>query len=150
MAMVTITPAAIPVPDEVIAKVASERAALRTRHGVRSVAGAEEGDVLKYAAGGICGFTYAPQTLDSGLFAKNPYLSFEMHKLADNSIKLIVCVTTAMKQKIESAADLAEIEFFPDAYAYAHDLIVLPYEKLSHIKPPSRDEGNKVKAFYKP
>ena len=55
-----------------------------------------------------------------------------------------------MKQKIESAKEVCEIEFFPDAYNAAHELIVLSYETLSHLKPPSRDEGNKVKGFFQP
>src|SRR5215207_3124997 len=76
ISMVNITPAPVPVPEAVIAKVAKERETLRIRHGVQLVQGADEGDILKYARGGIYGFTYAPQTLDCGLFTKNPYLSF--------------------------------------------------------------------------
>ncbi|MFN0105684.1 MAG: hypothetical protein ACKV2U_26810 [Bryobacteraceae bacterium] len=148
--MVNITPAPVPVPEAVVAKVARERESLRARHGVRLVKGDEEGDVLKYSHGGIYGFTYAPQTLDCGLFAKNPYLSFEMHKLADNSIKLLVAVTPEMKSKIESAAELTEIELYPDAYSNASELLSLPFETLRHLKAPHRDEGNKLKGFYQP
>lgn len=146
--MVNITPAPVPVSEAVIAKVAKERETLRLRHGVQVVQGADEGDILKYARGGIYGFTYAPQTLDCGLFTKNPYLSFEMHKLADNSIKLLAAVTPEMKQKIDSAAGLVEIEIYPDAYRAASELIVLPFELLRHLKAPNRDEGNKIKGFY--
>lgn len=148
--MVNITPAPVPVSPEVVAKVAKEREALRQKHGVQCVQGVDEGDILKYARGGIYGFTYAPQTLDCGLFAKHPYLSFEMHKLADNSIKLLVAVTPEMKAKIASAKSMAEIEFYPDAYRSATELIVLPYETMRHLKAPNRDEGNKVKGFYQP
>lgn len=146
--MVNITPAPVPVSEAVIAKVAKERETLRLRHGVQVVQGVDEGDILKYARGGIYGFTYAPQTLDCGLFTKNPYLSFEMHKLADNSIKLLVAVSPEMKQKIESADGLVEIEIYPDAYRNATELIVLPYETVRHLKAPNRDEGNKIKGFY--
>jgi len=148
--MVNITPAPVPVPEAVIAKVANEREALRIKNGVQLVQGADEGDILKYARGGIFGFTYAPQTLDCGLFTKNPYLSFEMHKLADNSIKLLVVVTPEMKQKIESATGLVEIELYPDAYQTASELISLPWETVRHLKAPNRDEGNKLKGFYQP
>lgn len=150
--MVNITPAPAPVPEAIVAKVAAEREALRGRHGVKLVQGQDEGDILKYARGGIYGFTYAPQTLDCGLFAKNPFLSFEMHKLADNSIKLLVAVTPETKQKIETAKEMVEIEFYPNAYRTAHDLIALPYERLRHLKAPSREEGegNKMKGFYQP
>lgn len=148
--MVNITPAPVPVPEAVVAKVAQEREALRRQHGVRLVQGADEGDILKYARGGIYGFTYAPQTLDCGLFAKNPYLSFEMHKLESNSIRLLAAVTPEMKQKIETSTDLVEIEFYPDAYRSAHELVCLPYENLRHLKAPNRDEGNKIKGFYQP
>jgi len=146
--MVNITPAPVPVPEAVIAKVAQEREAIRSRHGVQLVQGADEGDVLKYARGGVYGFTYAPQTLDCGLFAKNPYLSFEMHKLADNSIKLLAVVTPEVKQKIEAAEGLVEIDLYPDAYRNASELLVLPFENLRHLKAPNRDEGNKIKGFY--
>jgi len=146
--MVNITPAPVPVPEAVIAKVAKERETLRLRHGVQVVQGVDEGDILKYARGGIYGFTYAPQTLDCGLFTKHPYLSFEMHKLADNSIKLLVAVSPEMKQKIETADGLVEIEIYPDAYRNASELIALPYEAVRHLKAPNRDEGNKIKGFY--
>jgi hypothetical protein len=146
--MVNITPAPVPVPEAVIAKVAKERETLRLRHGVQVVQGVDEGDILKYARGGIYGFTYAPQTLDCGLFTKHPYLSFEMHKLADNSIKLLVAVSPEMKQKIETADGLVEIEIYPDAYRNATELIALPYEAVRHLKAPNRDEGNKIKGFY--
>ena len=146
--MVNITPASVPVSEAVIAKVAAERETLRLRHGVQLVQGVDEGDILKYAKGGIYGFTYAPQTMDCGLFTKNPYLSFEMHKLADNSIKLLVAVSPEMKEKIESAAGLVEIEIYPDAYRNATELISLPYETVRHLKAPNRDEGNKIKGFY--
>ena len=146
--MVNITPASVPVSEAVIAKVAAERETLRLRHGVQLVQGVDEGDILKYAKGGIYGFTYAPQTMDCGLFTKNPYLSFEMHKLADNSIKLLVAVSPEMKEKIESAAGLVEIEIYPDAYRNATELISIPYETVRHLKAPNRDEGNKIKGFY--
>ncbi len=148
--MVNITPAPVPVPEAVVAKVAQERESLRRQHGVSIVPAAEEGDLLKYARGGIFGFTYAPQTVDCGLFVKNPYLSFEMHKLADNAIKLLVVVTPEMKKKIETAKELVEIEVYPDAYRTASELMALPYENLRHLKAPNRDEGNKLKGFYQP
>ena len=146
--MVNITPAPVEVSEAVKAKVAQARQALRSQNGVQLVQGEAEGDILKYARGGIYGFTYAPQTLDCGLFAKNPYLSFEMHKKSDNSIFLIVVVTPEMKQKIEGASGPVEILFYPDAYATASELVALPYGKLQHLKAPNRDEGNKVKGFY--
>jgi hypothetical protein len=148
--MVNITPAPVAVPEAVVAQVAKEREELRRRHGVRLVQGDEEGEIVKYARGGIFGFTYAPQTLDCGLFIKNPYLSFEMHKLADNSIKLLAAVTPEIKKKIESATDVVEIDFYPDAYNHATELVALGYEHLRHMKPPDRDAGNRIKGFYQP
>ncbi|MBI2689402.1 MAG: hypothetical protein HYX27_24105 [Acidobacteria bacterium] len=148
--MVNITPASVPVPEAVVKKVAEDRQNFRKQHGVELVQVAAEGDVLKYAKGGIYGFTYAPQTLDCGLFIKNPYLSYEMHKLADNSIKLLAAVTPEMRKKIEGGTELMEIEFYPDAYNTATELVVLPYEKLRHLKAPNRDEGNKIKGFFQP
>lgn len=150
MAMVNISAAPAKVPEALAAKFKEAREAARAKHAVAVIQGAEEGDVIKYMRGGLYGFTYAPQTLDGGLFGKNPYLSFEMHKLADNSVKLLVAVTPAVKQKIESAKEICEIEFFPDAYNTATEFIVLPYESLSHLKQPNRDEGNKIKGFYQP
>jgi hypothetical protein len=150
MAMVNISAAPAKVPEAIAAKFKEAREAARAQHAVAVIQGAEEGDVIKYMRGGLYGFTYAPQTLDGGLFGKNPYLSFEMHKLADKSVKLLAAVTPAVKQKIESAKEICEIEFFPDAYNAATEFIVLPYEALSHLKQPNRDEGNKIKGFYQP
>lgn len=147
-AMVNITPAPAPVPEAVVAKVTQAREALRSKNAVSLVQGDAEGEVLKYAQGGIYGFTYAPHTLDCGLFTKNPYLSFEMHKLADKSIHLIVVVTPEMKEKIEKGTELVEIEIYPDAYRTASELVSLNYENLRHLKAPNRDEGNKIKGFY--
>lgn len=148
--MVNITPAPTAVPEAVVAKVAQERDALRRKNSVTLVTGEAEGDILKYAKGGVYGFTYAPQTLDCGLFGKNSYLSFEMHKLAGNSIQLIAVVTPEMKQKIESAKELVEIEIYPEAYRTASEVVALDYANLRHLKPPNRDEGNKIKGFYQP
>jgi hypothetical protein len=150
MGTVQITPAKVAVPAAVVEKVKAEREAVRQKNGVRLVAGAEEGDVVRYATGGIYGFTYAPQTLECGLFGKAPYLSFEMHKLADNRILLLGLVTAEMKRKIEGAKDAVEIEFFPEPYDQAQELVVLEYEKLAHLKQPNRDTGNKIKGFYQP
>ncbi|HEU0124653.1 MAG TPA: hypothetical protein VFQ91_29240 [Bryobacteraceae bacterium] len=148
--MVNITPAPVAVPEAVIAKVAEGRVTLRRQHGVRLVDGAEEGEILKYMSGGLYGFTYAPQSLDCGLFSKNPYLSFEVHKQSDNTIKLLGVVTPEVKAKIAAATDLVEIEFYPDAYRTASELVVLPFAQLRHMKAPNRDEGNKIKCFYQP
>lgn len=148
--MVNITPAPVTVSKEVVARIAQERESFRNRHAVRLVQGAEEGEILKYAQGGIYGFTYAPQTLDCGLFNKNPYLSFEMHKLKDNSIRLLVAVTPEIKKKIETATELFELTIYPDAYQTATELVVLPYASLRHLKAPKRDEGNKITGFYQP
>lgn len=148
--MVNITPAPVAVPAAVVAKVAEGRELLRRQHGVQLVAGNDEGEILKYLRGGLYGFTYAPQTLECGLFAKHPYLSFEIHKLADNSIKLLAAVTPEMKQKIAAATETVEILFYPDAYSNATELVALPYEALRHLKAPNRDEGNKIKGFYQP
>ncbi|MBM3756662.1 MAG: hypothetical protein FJW38_22090 [Acidobacteria bacterium] len=150
MAMVNISSAPAPVSEAVVAKFKAAREVLRTKNAVALIQGAEEGDVIKYMRGGLYGFTYAPQTLDGGLFGKNPYLSFEMHKLADKSVTLIAAVMPAMKEKVESAKEICEIEFFPDAYNTATEFIALPYASLSHLKQPNRDEGNKIKGFYQP
>jgi hypothetical protein len=150
MGTVNITPAKVEVPAAVVEKVNAEREKFRQQHGVRIVTAPEEGDVVRHAKGGIYGFTYAPQTLECGLFIKTSYLAFEMHKLTDNSVKLLVTVTPETKQKIESATELIELEFFPQPYDRAQELVVLPYERLSHLKQPNRDTGNKIKGFYQP
>lgn len=148
--MVNITPAPVSVPAEVVAKIEAEREAHRASHGVSLVSGADEGEILKHLRGGLYGFTYAPQTLECGLFEKGPYLSFEMHKLADNRIILFALVTPEVKAKIAGAADTVEVEFFPQPYNTAVELVLLPYENLSHLKPPDRDHGNRIKGFYQP
>lgn len=150
MAMVNISAAPAKVPEALAAKFKEAREAHRSKHAVTLIQGSEVGESIKYLRGGLYGFTYAPQTLEGGLFGTNPYLSFEMHKVPDKSVKLLAAVTPAMKQKIESTKEVCEIEFFPDAYNAAHELVVLPYESLSHLKPPNRDEGNKIKGFYQP
>lgn len=148
--MVNISAAPAKVPEALAAKFKEAREAARTKHAVTVIKGAEEGEVIKYMRGGLYGFTYAPQTLDGGLFEKNPYLSFEMHKLADKSVMLLAAVTPAVKQKIESAKEVCEIELFPDAYHAATEFVILPYESLNHLKQPNRDEGNKIRGFYQP
>jgi hypothetical protein len=150
MGMVNITPAPTPVPEEVVAKFAAEREEIRRKHGVRVVTKEEEGESVRYIRGGVYGFTYAPQTTECGLFAKHTFLSFEVHTLGDNSVKLIVAMTGEMKKKVETESSLAEIEFYPEPYGTAHECMVLAYETLRHVKPPVKDEGNRIKAFYQP
>jgi hypothetical protein len=114
------------------------------------VDGDEIGEILKYLKGGVYGFTYTPSTLDAGLFPNATYQSFEVHKLGDNSIKLVAFVSPEMAKKIETATETVEIEFYPEPYGKATEALVLAYEEVNHAKPPARGEGNHVKAFLQP
>lgn len=148
--MVNITPAATPVPEAVLAKAAEERENIRRRHGVRPVEGDEIGEILKYLKGGVYGFTYSPNILDAGLFPGATYQSFEVHKLGDNSIKVIGFVTPEMAKKIETATSLIELEYYPEPYSKGTELVVLQMEQIKNAKPPAREEGNLVRAFLNP
>lgn len=136
--------------EAVLQKHEQERTQLRQRHGVRLVQGAEEGEVIKYLNGGLYGFTYAPATTDTGLFARRAFLSFEVHKLADYSIHILGCVTPAAKAAIESRTDTIEIEFWPEPYGEATELILLPLALLAHSRQPVRGNGSMIKTLLRP
>ncbi len=148
--MVNITPASTPVSEAVVASVAQAREDLRRKHGVRIVESDEVGEGLKYLKSGVYGFTYSPNTLDSGLFPKYSYLNYEIHKLGDASLHIFAVMTPEMKQKIETVTELAEIEFYPEPYNKATEAMMIPFAKLRHPKQPNREDGNKVKSFFQP
>ncbi|HEV2689415.1 MAG TPA: hypothetical protein VGV35_12705, partial [Bryobacteraceae bacterium] len=59
---------------------------LRARHQVRPLRPEEEGFAVERLAPGVYGFTYAPGQDEVPIFAHASYHSFEIHKLADQTV----------------------------------------------------------------
>lgn len=124
------------------------REALRERNGVRLVRNAEVGESIRRLPGGVFGFTYAPTTLEAGLFTNRAYLCFEVHRRADESVAVAAFVTAETAERLAGATDAIEIEFFPEPYEAATTLVPLEFAGMTLMKQPNRMKGNAVKAFY--
>jgi hypothetical protein len=123
--------------------VAAEREALRAKHGVRLVAKDEEGTGVANLPPGVYGFTYSPG-MESPIFMLEKYHSFEVHKLADETVRLIGYVTPAKLKEIESSADVIEVQVFPGPWGESNQMAVLPGNWVVGSPKAPREDGNPI------
>jgi hypothetical protein len=117
---------------------------LRREHNVRSLRAEEEGLAFKKLPGGVYGFTYAPAT-ETPLFSHRSYHSFEYHKLADGSGRLIGYCSPEDFAKMQSLGQPVEIVLYPDPWENATQLTFIDTDWLvSDAYRPARNEGNGV------
>jgi hypothetical protein len=115
---------------------------LRTQHGVTLVAAAQEGHSRKRLAAGTYGFTGAPGEPDGGLYSKQIFLTFEVHKLKDSSIHLLGYVTPQEAEMVNTGLQTVDLNFYPNPHQAADTLIVLPWSRVRRALPVSRIDGN--------
>ena len=106
----------------------AEQEALRVTHGVRLVAGAEEGSGVNALPAGVYGFTYSPALPNAPLFAQRRFRCYENHKLADDPI-LIVFATGGTAAEIGSGAP-ASVTIQPEPDGDANVLVQIPYSRI--------------------
>jgi hypothetical protein len=116
---------------------------LRVEHRVRTLQSEEEGAAFDHLPNGVYGFTYAPAT-ETPLFAKPAYHSFEVHKLADGSGRLLVYCTPDDASRI-AGGEVGEMMAYPDAWENATVLVAVPLERvMNSLYKPVRRDGNAV------
>ena len=103
---------------------------LRKAHGVRLVAGAEEGTGVNALPGGVYGFTYSPALANAPLFAERRFRSYETHKLANGEIYVIGFADVDTAATIASSHGEQTIVIQPDPDSTATILVKLPYSRI--------------------
>ncbi len=116
------------------------REALRARHQVRALTDSEEGYGVYQLPVGVYGFTYAPLRQDFPLFQTSRLKTFEVHKLADESILLIGFVNEQTARDLEDAAGEISARLFPDVREDAGRLVAVPLSRVNRIKEYSTRE----------
>jgi hypothetical protein len=121
---------------------------LRKDRGLRAVTDQEAGTDVFQLSNGVYGFTYSPAYDEMPLFAKKPYHSFEVHRLADGRIHLIGYVAPEVKQKIEAKAGMVEAVMYPDSHGSAVALVSIDIADLKPAKKAiTREDGNPLKTL---
>ena len=116
---------------------------LRVEHQVRSLHSEEEGAAFAVLSAGVYGFTYAPAT-ETPLFSTRAYHSFEVHKLADGSGRLLVYCKPEDAARM-AAGEVVEFMGYPDPWEDATVLVSVPLDRLMNsLYKPVRRDGNAV------
>ena len=129
-----------PAADAPEAAIDPRVARLRAVHRVTLIGESQEGSSVAQLAGGVCGFTYAPQEA-APLFGKKMYHNFEIHKLHDGSLHLVGFVTEAEALQLEAGGAMA-FNLYPDPYAQAVNAVSVPVARVTKTRGPARDFGN--------
>src|SRR5713226_6240600 len=116
------------------------REALRAKHQVRALTDSEEGRGVYRLSGGVYGFTYSPLLQDFPLFQTSRLKTFEVHKLADESILLIGFVNEQTARDLENAGGEISARLSPDVREDAGRLVAIPLSRVNRIKEYSTRE----------
>jgi hypothetical protein len=110
----------------------AEQEQLRTAHGVRPVAGTEEGTGVNRLPGGVYGFTYSPGLPNAPLFAVRRYRSYEIHKLSTGDAFVIAFADAETARQIASAVSDVNVRVHSDATDATAVLVKIPYARIRH------------------
>src|SRR5262245_10457011 len=100
-----------------------EQEALRTAHGVRLVAAAEEGSGVNALPAGVYGFTYSPALANAPLFQMRRFRSFEIHKLTSGEAVIVGFMSSDDARALTSAGTEAQIRVQPEPEPDAEHLV---------------------------
>jgi hypothetical protein len=120
---------------------ADDREALRAIHQVELVSEADEGSGVAHLPNGVYGYSCAPQ-LESPLFRKKIFLSFEVHKLLDGQVHIIGFVTEAEAAQLSNAYGQLDVNLYPEPWEESVKLVSIPLSRVLRHKGPSRQQGN--------
>ncbi len=115
------------------------------RAGLKVVKGEHEGSALDRQPTGIYGFTYAPFNA-CPMFANQTYQVFEVHKRADGSKWVVMCVTPEDEALLLSDQEPIEVTFYPEPWEKATRLVAVDSARIIKTKPASRTDGNYIRA----
>ncbi|MCX6593830.1 MAG: hypothetical protein NTZ56_20130 [Acidobacteria bacterium] len=116
--------------------------AIRTKNGLSPVPAASEGLSRNRVPNGTFGFTSAPGEPDGGLYSKQIFQSFEIHKLADGSIQILGYVTAQEAEMFHGGLQTLDVHMYPAVREAADTLISLPWARIRRSLPVSRIDGN--------
>jgi hypothetical protein len=105
---------------------------LRKTHGVRVVAGTEEGTGVNALPGGVYGFTYSPALPNAPLFADRRFRSYETHKVASGEIFVVGFADVDAAATLASSEGEQTIVIQPEPEGPASVLVKLPYSRIRH------------------
>ncbi|MEO8025899.1 MAG: hypothetical protein ABI823_05480 [Bryobacteraceae bacterium] len=117
---------------------------LRDQHGVQLVSGDQEGEAIHRLPSGVYGFTFSPFSREAPLFSRNSFLSFELHRVGEDTL-ILGYVDEATAGKIEKSDDVVDIDVFPVAKEQSSKLVAIPHSRISSAKPPDRLQSNRLR-----
>lgn len=127
----------------------NEREALRAKNNLDLITRNDEGLGWRKVANGVYGFSYTPASQDGGLFAKQPLLSFEMHKHKDGSLHVLAYGSSEEAEKLTRAGS-PELLVFPVPQEGNEVLLSIPHARIATAKDLDRDHKNRLRVTLKP
>jgi len=124
--------------------------ALRQQKQLMLVGPELEGTPLAALPDNIYGFTSSPLNESTPLFKKRIFQSWEVHKLADGQVQMLVYVSPQQASQIRSATEPLDVNVYPEPHGEATELIELRLERISRAKPASRQDGNYIPVHLDP
>ena len=107
--------------------------ALRSTNQVRLVTDAEEGTGVNALPAGVYGFTYSPGLPSAPLFAVRRYRTYEIHKLATETV-IVGFATADDVGRLESSLEEITIRIQPQPEDGRETLVQIPYSRITHHK----------------
>jgi hypothetical protein len=107
--------------------------ALRGTNQVRLVNEAEEGTGVNALPPGVYGFTYSPGLASAPLFAVRRYRSYEIHKLAAETV-VVGFATADDAVQLESNPGEITVRIQPQPEDGRETLVQVPYSRMAHHK----------------
>ena len=107
--------------------------ALRGTNQVRLVNEAEEGTGVNALPAGVYGFTYSPGLASAPLFAVRRYRSYEIHKLAAETV-VVGFATPDDAGRLESNSEEMTVRIQPQPEDGRETLVQIPYSRITHHK----------------
>jgi hypothetical protein len=127
----------------------TNREQLRAELHLVPVSKQDEGVSWSRISNGVFGFTYTPANNDGGIFAKETYQSFELHKLSDGTLQIVGFTTPEGAEKVKGPGS-PDVEVYPAPSADHDVLVVIPQSRISAHKPLDKNDANKLKLTLRP
>ena len=116
--------------------------AIRACNRVANVAGELEGSPLASLPDHVYGFTYSPLNESTPLFATRSIQSFEVHRLAERTVRLLGFVKPAEAAALAKGDEDLDVQLYPEPHGDAASLVQVPLERILKARPVSRIDGN--------
>lgn len=122
--------------------------ALRASRSLRALTKEEEGTDVSFLPNGVYGFTYSPGQKEMPIYARQPFHSFEVHRLKDGSTHLLGFVAADVKTKLEAKSGAVEATLYPGPFGSSDQLVSVDVQDLQPAKKAiSREDGNPLKTL---